>query len=387
MRILVNCSTINVGGGFFATVNFISEALTSSRGSEFEWYFILNAHLIDALQSRKIVMAPDQYLLIESSPTRFFSYYRISRLILDYEKNVKPDLVYSIGSPSFLFFSAPEVQRLTNPWITHPNLWAYLSLPLARLISEIFKLPFQRFFVSRGKFFITQSLSAKKAILQISKTSNNHIRIVKNTLSPVFIGQPRSRIQDVRSYIFCLSAAYFHKNLHLLPKIAYLLKSQTNEDFCFVITIPFENPIYRDIKKNIIKYHVEGCIINLGPITQFECIQWYRKSAVVFLPTYLETFSVTLLEAAYFGLPTVTTDFFFNTDVLKNSGIYFKPGSLKSAVSKLITALDKGRYRDPDTLISDDEFKSIYGDYSDTFSQTVDFFESIKVDVSFPYKS
>ena len=125
MRVLVNCSTIYVGGGLFATVNFILNALSSFRGSQYEWYFILNSHVMDALRARNVFIDPDKYLLIDTSLSRFFSYFRISRIILDYEKDVKPDVVYSIGSPSFLSFTATEVQRLTNPWITHPNLWAY----------------------------------------------------------------------------------------------------------------------------------------------------------------------------------------------------------------------------------------------------------------------
>ncbi len=349
----------------------------SNAGKQHDWYFILNNRIIQELKLREINIPKQSCLLVDDSPSKLKAYYRISRLILNYEKKINPDLVYSVGSPSYIYFSAPEVQRLTNPWVTHPNVWAFFTLSFLQMIKEIIRVLIQRFFVSRSQFFITQSNDAKYGILKLTKIQDWKVHVVSNTLSNVFIGQSRSQIKVDRSYIFCLAAPYRHKNIHLLPKIASLLKRQMNKDFCFVITIPYGHQLDIEIKALAKKFNVEDCIINIGPITQDECINWYRKSVAVFLPTYLETFSVTLLEAIYFGLPIVTTDFSFNTDILNDSGLYFKPGCLDEAISQLLIAIGKGNSRNPNDLISEKDYKLHYGEYSDSFFQTIDFFNKV----------
>jgi len=58
----------------------------------------------------------------------------------------------------------------------------------------------------------------------------------------------------------------------------------------------------------------------------------------MFLPTFLESFSGTYLEAMHFGLPILTSDLDFAHAVCGDAAIYFDPwnaASIKDAILKL----------------------------------------------------
>ena len=66
----------------------------------------------------------------------------------------------------------------------------------------------------------------------------------------------------------------------------------------------------------------------------------------LFLPTLLESFSVTYLEAMHFGVPVLTSDLDFARFVCGDAAIYFDPwdpGSIKDAILRLRTDSDLGR--------------------------------------------
>jgi glycosyltransferase involved in cell wall biosynthesis len=78
------------------------------------------------------------------------------------------------------------------------------------------------------------------------------------------------------------------------------------------------------------RYSVSDSIFNVGWLTLSECIDWYNRSDIVFLPTLLETFSATYLEAMRMGRPIVTCDLDFARDICKDAAAYFPPLSTKS---------------------------------------------------------
>ena len=60
----------------------------------------------------------------------------------------------------------------------------------------------------------------------------------------------------------------------------------------------------------------------------------YQRCQLCFLPTLLEVFSASTVEAMYFNLPIVATDFPFNTEVLADSCLYYEPKNAKEAAKQ-----------------------------------------------------
>ena len=86
--------------------------------------------------------------------------------------------------------------------------------------------------------------------------------------------------------------------------------------------------------------------MNHGRVTQKELGEMYRRCQFCFLPTLLEVFSASTVEAMYFNLPIVATDFPFNTEVLADSCLYYEPKNAKDAANQFAK------------LIADDKLQS-----------------------------
>jgi glycosyltransferase involved in cell wall biosynthesis len=373
MKILVNCATLRVGGGLYAGVGFVREALSSEKRFQYEWAFILSEPVYAQLKQLNVPADDFQTLVLDQFPSDWRHYVKIKKKMLEFEWVARPDIIYSIGAPSYVNFKKHEVQRLTNPWITHPNLRAFFTLPFRKIPEILLTIFVQRRFVARCEFFITQTNTSRDGILKLTRTTPWKVKVIPNRMSSLYEDIAREYIKTDKKYIFCLAAPYPHKNLAVIPKVASILAGLTDEKYCFVLTIPFGLELESKIRADIDALGVQDSVLNVGELDQESCAEWYKKSAAVFLPTYLETFSVTLLEALYFDIPVITTDFSFNRDVLGEFGFYFAPGRWKQAAEQIKLAMNCESSRAHTPRMSSADFFHRYGRYSDSFSQTLGF--------------
>lgn len=377
MKILLNATTINVGGGLFVTVNFIKESLSNTIGGV-DWYYLVSATVFDELKKISIILPKNKYVIISESPAKFIGRTRVLKEIQKVENDVKPDIVYSIGSPSYVKFKNIEVQRLTNPYITHPNDFALNSYKPFDKYKIILKNIIQRSIISKGKYFVTQSKTAKNGILKLTKGEENDVVVIPNSLSDDFKSINRKNLKPIENYIFCLAAPYPHKNIQEIPKIARLLLDRGINDFKIVVTIPYSHKLIKNFTRNCEILGVKDKILNVGKIKQVECKDWYLKAKVVFLPTYLETFSSTVLESLYLKVPLVTTNFSFNKDISGEFALYFDPENWNQAVDHLQTLLFNEDERKK-ILMSDKEFKNKFKNYSENYIETANFLKTVWV--------
>ena len=106
-------------------------------------------------------------------------------------------------------------------------------------------------------------------------------------------------------------------------------------------------------------------IINVGPLPQGDLGAYYRNCQALFLPTLIESFSATYLEAMHFQAPVLTSDLDFARDVCGEAALYFDPWdtrSIKNAILRLKndpslteTLVARGRERLQTTFKSWDE--------------------------------
>ncbi len=94
------------------------------------------------------------------------------------------------------------------------------------------------------------------------------------------------------------------------------------------ITISAEqHPGARRLLNQISALGLEESIINVGAIPLSELESHYHKVDAILLPTLLESFSGTYIEAMHFGTPIITSDRDFSREVCGNAALYFDPTS------------------------------------------------------------
>jgi glycosyltransferase involved in cell wall biosynthesis len=102
-------------------------------------------------------------------------------------------------------------------------------------------------------------------------------------------------------------------------------------DFEFVITLPEDCHRLRSVLKEAVDLNVPSRIKNEGRILVADGPKLYDPCDICFMPTVLETFSATYPEAMAMGLPIMTTNFQFASDVCQDAALYFEPTNAASA--------------------------------------------------------
>ena len=340
MKVLVNASTLVVGGGIQVGVSFIQQAV---KYKEFEWFFLVSKGIFMGLSDE--LKNNYKIVLFETSPAKLYKGIKSRREIKNIEKGFAPDLVYSIGFPSYVRFRNIEIGRFTNPWEINPEPLPWHLIPgLPNKIYTKLAIQYRLFWAKRVDYLETQTEAAKIGIAKRVVFPLNKIFVVPNSANEVFI-EAGSKIIDEfdiferENIAFSLSAPYEHKNLDLIPYVAQILKKDFSIDMKFILTLPHDSLLWNKISILSRNLGVENQVQNIGTLTMEQCMDQYKESKIVFLPTLLEVFSATYLEAMAMKVPIVTTDLEFAHDNCKNAAIYFRPSDAEDAalqISKLI---------------------------------------------------
>src|SRR5262249_11897957 len=103
-----------------------------------------------------------------------------------------------------------------------------------------------------------------------------------------------------KTVLFCLTKYYPHKNLESFVEL-FKRHGDRLRDVVVLLTLaadqgPFVGTFLRQLESPSLKGH----LINVGPLAQHELAGYYRHSTALILPTLLESFTATYLEAMQF---------------------------------------------------------------------------------------
>ena len=329
-------STLVVGGGVQIGVSFF-ESATNLKSNDIDFFFLLSTPIYNNLSKEKL--SRGNFVLIKDSPAKIFAGWKSRKKILEVEKNANFDLVYSLGFPSYVRFKNIEIGRYTNPWEIFPSKLAWRSLPIFERLLVWSKAKYRIQWSKNLIYYETQTIQAKLAIKKLLKLSSSQIKVIPNSYNPIFDNNSQIYRQTKSSnkrVVFCLSAPHKHKNLEIIPNVAkHLITIAPDLSVKFILTIPFDNSLWIKIKEKARKMNVEKNIENIGTLNLKDCVSQYNNSNAVFLPTLLEVFSATYLEAMAMKKPIITSDLNFAHECCGNAALYFNPESSFSAAEAI----------------------------------------------------
>lgn len=328
MRILVNCSNLNRGGGLQVAHSFLDFIKNSS-----EHFFLVV--LTDELEFQ---------LDFNEFNNRFqFFNYRISfRLNLfngheDFlDKLVKDNnisIVFSIFGPTYwrpkvkhvVGYAKPQYIYIDSPFFSIISLKAKLSLLLKRIIHlNDFRI--------NSDIIVTENDDVSKKLSNL--IFNKPIFTVTNYYNQIFDSPSkwdRSLVLEKFEGITFLtvSSNYPHKNLKIISEVIKVLKDDHPYfNFRFVLTIEkFEFLSYsRDL---------DPFIVFLGKVNIKQVPFLYSQADFIFLPTLLECFTASFPEAMKMRKPILTSNLDFARGLCGDAAIYFDPLDPKDIVNKI----------------------------------------------------
>jgi glycosyltransferase involved in cell wall biosynthesis len=254
---------------------------------------------------------------------------------------------HSSRCPNFwgrLCFSVPEIGRYTNPWdfMPEPLPWNTFKSISKRSFVRV-GCVIRRLFARGAAHIETQTQIAALSISKAIGISMERITVIPNSINPEYqesLSVPPDDAGFVNSddrefYAFCLAADHAHKNLTVIPKVCSILKNKFNIKVIFILTLDCKSNTWRNISSHSSDLGVSDLVINKGKLSVTECISVYRTADFVFLPTLLEVFSATYLEAMTLRVPIVTSDRLFSRDICRDAAIYFNPLDVNDMADKI----------------------------------------------------
>lgn len=377
MKVLVNTITTKkvTGGAFQIAYNFMCETLNIASSEGIEWLYVVSQDLDKAIGDQFADLRDVRYFVFPTQPDFRGTYKATKKALRDLERRLKPDLVYTITSPSYFRFEAVEVMRYTNPWVSHPNRYAWKSLPVRSRIKTWVYCLNQKLLIKKNKYFITQSHQTKEGIMRVTGRDASNIAVVSNVLPATIASYDNQRYDKDSDWIdiACVGTPMSHKNLIIVPDVIKVLERKYSvRNVRFHVTMRTEYKVSKRVLERIKENEVEDRVVNHGQIPQKELVEVYKHCQYCFIPTLLEVFSATSLEAMYFGLPIVATDFPFNRDVIGDAGLYCRPADAEDAADKLYTLINNPSLVEEYVKKEREQLKK-FGNHENHFQSIVEF--------------
>lgn len=383
MKVLVNTITTKkiTGGAFQIALNFLLETLSDQDHQDIEWLYVTSSDLDAAVGEKFSAQKDKTYFVFPTQPDFKGTYKNVKKALKKLEHSLKPDIVYTITAPSYFTFDAVEVMRFTNPWVAHPNSYAWKSLPLKGRIKTWLYCQNQKRLMRHNQYFITQAEATKKGIIRITGVPEDHVKVISNVLPATIASSDNTRYAPDKDWIdiACVGTPMSHKNQIIVPEVIVALEKKYGiKNIRFHLTMRPDNNNSQRVLNRIKQLEVEDRVVNHGQIPQKELIEVYKECQYAFLPTLLEVFSATSLEAMYFDLPIVATDFPFNKNVIGDAGLYCIPNDAEDAADKLYTLIHDEQLRSLLSTRMKNQLQ-IFNKHQEHFASIIEFLELVNM--------
>ncbi len=319
IRIVFNATTNGKGGAVQNAANFL---LRAQEDQSVDWSMFVSEEVAEV--ARDLGADVDRVAVVES-PARSKQKRELLPRAFD---ACLPDIVYTMAGPAYLEIRSPHVMGISNPYLTHPTWEAYLCGrgPISAA-SEWLKNVYRMWWAKKADAFIFQTETARGGFHRRCPVGVDRTFVVPNAFGLKGVGGMLK--SDVgheikgKRVVFVPAAGYPHKALQLLPDIVSALRRCGRSEVIFVVTLDASSGIWRGIERRAKSLGVADGILNVGVTAYTDMAMLYRESEVVFVPSLLETFSTSYLEAMGFGKPLVVPDRSFAKEVCGDGAIYY----------------------------------------------------------------
>lgn len=335
IKILFNCTTNVEGGGCKNAAIFIRESLDDKS---ITYIYAVSPQVLKIINSFGINI-DERFILFEKSPSKSIS---SRKKLLKLSSSDTFDAIYTMAGPAYVSFKIPHIMGMSNPYVSHLNILDFLRFSTLKSIPKsVCNIVYQCLYANKADHFIFQTLSSKKGFEKRFRISSKNTCIIPNALDlqkyDIVNDATCSYFNNKVTNIFVPAGPYLHKCVHLIPFYANELRKRGLENFCFITTLP-DHFFKQFIKSNKYYNSVKDLIVNTGHVSYINMKSFYRTSDVVFIPSALETFSATYIEALVDSKCVVVADKDFARDVCLNNAFYVNPFDFTS-VSDMLTRI------------------------------------------------
>jgi len=316
MRILIDNSNLFAGGGIQVATSLLNDLKTFNK-----------EHLFWVLQSPHSAKTIDtatfskNFVFYDIPEKIYTAKLKRSNFVKKLEEEINPNVIFTTFGPSYHKSNFPKVVGFAF------GQMLYTSSPFYNQLSFLQQLKYKLLIFLKKKAFINNAdalvFETENARLIFKQKTGYKKKTftVHNTLNAVFSKREEWQtlpIEKTQLDILCLTANYPHKNLQIIPKIIDEIQNIDPElNFKVHISLRKEELNFDD------KYH--RYINYLGNVPLIQLPLLYQQVDVLLMPSLLETFSTTYLEAMAMKVPIVASDMPFSRDICAEAALYCSP--------------------------------------------------------------
>lgn len=328
MKILVLAHALRAGGGKEVGVNLLGNLRDIDRDNHY--CFVVP----DQQEYRELHLDGHRHRVVYYRRRLghlgrwLFDSFSLRRVIDDYG----PDAVCGLGNRGVERCPCPQAVLIHNPHLVYDTAGT-LKLNLSDALA-----------VESNRRALRKTLPHTQLLFCQTETMVGRVRrrfgyrgrslIVPNAISSVASGGDRSTPAPLLPYagrfkLFYLTRYYPHKGLEMLVEVMDRYREQLSDAVAFITIDAGQHPGAARLLETIRTRTIQN-VVNVGPLKQQELAGYYAAADALVMPTLLESFSGTYLEAMQFGLPILTSDIDFAREVCGEAALYFDPGDAES---------------------------------------------------------
>ncbi len=342
MKIIINTTNLRWGGGIQSAVSLLNE--WNQKYYANHDFFVFLSPAVQKELVADTFLSNFHFYLFNESPASLKHRKQIHQKLDLLEKEIAPDIVYTIFGPAYWQPTTFHVEGFALGWITNPKSIAYRKLSFLTRLKKKFENRYKVLHLKREvDHYIVETHDVKEKLSKVLKVAKNKITVIGNTYNTFFESSdyPQWGLPPKRDGVFrmvTISHYYVHKNLDILKRVIPLL-AKSNFKFEFVLTIDDNN-----FRKHFAEF--KGNITNIGPVDSKYCPSLYQQSDALFLPTLLESFTASYPEAIKMGLPILTSNYSFAKEICQDAALYFDPLDPNDIAKKIVLLASDRKLRD-----------------------------------------
>lgn len=329
-RIFVNGVSAKAGGGESILTNFLALA---SKATGDDRYFVLTPN-----PRKYAAYAADRVTIVDVSTwlKRHLMFPIMQVLVI-------PRLINRLACDRVLNLAdipLPTVVRQCYlfdwSYAIYPESEAWERMGLQERLVRKAKLFFFRLYARYPTVTVAQTQTAKDRL--VKQHGMRDVTVIPNAVSLDHLGGGESHdfaLARDRVNLLCLSYYYSHKNIEIFLSLAEKIR-ESELPYAIITTIAeTQNPKARRFLDEVRSRGLDGVIVNIGPVGMQYVPSLYAQCDGLILPTLLESFSGTYVEAMFHEKPILTSDRDFARDVCGDDAYYFDPLNPESVLSAI----------------------------------------------------
>lgn len=332
MKLIIDNSNLFAGGGIQVAISFLKDLKFLELSHEY--YIIQSPNMEKAIHN---IDFPENFHFYHLSKNTISAKRERIREVINIENKINPDCIFTVFGPSYHKSNYPKLVGFAIPHIIYPNSPYFKKLSIkdklySKLLAYFKSYCFKKY--SDALVFETQDAAN---IYKEKYSFDKHVFVANNTLNEIFHSPDEWQkiplhLNNTFNIVY-LTANYPHKNLTIIPSIIDILTNKFNfYNFKFILTVDRDELKFHDHYNQYIKY--------IGKVNINELANIYEQSNIAFIPTLLEVFSATYLEAMFMKKPIIASDLGFAKDICHECAYFCEatnPEAYADAIYKLYT--------------------------------------------------